>query len=338
MRVCVVAADEGGCGYYRMRWPAEALQQQGYDVHLSDREDADQRPANEFDVVVIQRPLRALMVAHIQQLQAAGIAVVVEIDDDFSAIQANNYAYKDMHPKTSPDSNWNHLARAAAIADMVTVSTPALAERYGKHGRCAVLPNYVPKRYLEVPKPEREEALRIGWTGSLKTHPGDLHVTGRGIYEAMLGTPAKFVAIGDKNVPEVLGVSGDCVPWADLVTEYPGVVASLDIGIVPLVDNSFNRAKSWLKGLEYAALGVPFVASPLPEYERLEAAGAGRIARRPREWTALLRQFMTNDIAYEEAQQSGRAVAAQLTIEEHAPKWMDAYATALANRKKLVAA
>ncbi len=36
------------------------------------------------------------------------------------------------------------------------------------------------------------------------------------------------------------------------------------VGIAPLVDRPFNRSKSWIKGLEYSAFGLPFVASPLP--------------------------------------------------------------------------
>ena len=59
-------------------------------------------------------------------------------------------------------------------------------------------------------------------------------------------------------------------------------VAQLDTGIVPLQRSRFNEAKSNLKGLEYAALGVPFVASPTAEYERLAEskfeAGRGTIA------------------------------------------------------------
>lgn len=338
MRVCLVAADEGGCGYYRMRWPGETLVAQGHDVHVSDRGDADTRIATDFDVIVIQRPLRSSMLAHIQQLQAAGVAVVVEIDDDFSAMQSNNIAYRDLHPKLSPDANWNILARAAAIADLVTVSTPALAQRYGQHGRVAVLPNYIPERYLDVPLPVESGPLRLGWTGSLKTHPGDLGVMGGAVHQAMAVTNSMFVAIGDQGVLRELDAPGIALPWADLLTEYPSVVASLDVGVVPLIDNAFNRAKSWLKGLEFAALGVPFVASPLPEYRALNKFGAGMIATRPRQWRTYLRDLLSDDALRMEQAMCGREAASQLTIEEHAWRWMEAYEHAVANRRKLVAA
>jgi hypothetical protein len=39
-----------------------------------------------------------------------------------------------------------------------------------------------------------------------------------------------------------------------------------DFGIAPLVENSFNRGKSALKFLEYAALGIPGIFSNVGEY------------------------------------------------------------------------
>src|SRR5205085_863761 len=43
-------------------------------------------------------------------------------------------------------------------------------------------------------------------------------------------------------------------------TEYPTLFSGIDIGIVPLADVPFNHAKSRIKGMEYAAAGVPFAA------------------------------------------------------------------------------
>lgn len=53
-------------------------------------------------------------------------------------------------PTTNREQNGKWLGVAWERADLVTCSTPALAERYGKHGRVAILPNYVPASYLEI--------------------------------------------------------------------------------------------------------------------------------------------------------------------------------------------
>lgn len=335
MRVCVVPADEGGCGYYRLIWPAEVLIEQGYDVTISTREAAAETPADDYDVVVIQRPTKAAMGLHIQQMQRAGIAVVVEIDDDFSSIPRNNSAWSQFNPHWNKESNWSHLAAASQAADLVTVSTPRLAERYGANGRGSVLMNYFPERYLSI-EGELNERPTVGWTGTPTTHADDLDVVGIGVAQAVEDTGSRFRAIGSPATHHALGVTGDTVEWCDLLTTYPMHVANLDVGIVPLADNRFNEAKSWLKGLEYAALGVPFVASPVREYVNLYQY-AGRLANRPREWRTQLRELLANEEYRLEAGAHGREGVKDLTIEKNAWRWMETWEQALKNRKRKVA-
>ena len=100
------------------------------------------------DVFVLQRPADENVLALIPSIQQAGIAVVVEVDDDLSCLPTTHPAHRILHPKLSPRSNWRNVEQACRIADLVTVSTPALAERYGKHGRVMVLENCIPERLL----------------------------------------------------------------------------------------------------------------------------------------------------------------------------------------------
>lgn len=276
MRVAVHPCDNFGCGWYRLRWPAEVLEAAGHDVVVAESFDAlffngqMIRPLVEADVVVLQRPLARTVVEAIPALHRHGVAVVVEIDDDFHALPHGHGAKRATSVGANPDHNRMWLRRACEMADLVTVTTPALAERYGAHGRMRVLPNLVPASYLEVPgHAPREVSPTVGWTGSVVTHVGDLEVMGGVVPGVLADTGARFVSWGVGLTEQTLGVSGRVRPWADLRGAYPRQVADLDVGLVPLADNAFNRAKSWLKGMEYAALGVPFVASPRAEYERL---------------------------------------------------------------------
>ena len=52
------------------------------------------------------------------------------------------------------------------------------------------------------------------------------------------------------------------------VIEHPLMIAenypkmfTFDVGVVPLQQNLFNDCKSWIKGIEYAAAGIPFVVT-----------------------------------------------------------------------------
>jgi hypothetical protein len=108
----------------------------------------------------------------------------------------------------------------------------------------------------------------------------------------------------------------------------------MDVGIVPLEDTDFNAAKSRLKGLEMAAVGVPFVASPRDEYQRLHRLGAGLLADRPRDWRRHLTRLVRDGDYREELADRGRAVAAAETYENHADRWWAAWQRAADNRTK----
>lgn len=348
MRVRVHAADEGGCGWYRMRFPARACREAGLDVELRDdvpgwiREQGDLveiaaiDPSYDADVAVFQRPLRRQIVETMGRLQARGVAVVVDMDDDFHALPVGHQARRDTSASANPDANRLWLRRACARADLVTVSTPALAERYGAHGRCVVLRNCVPQRYLDVgerAKPLDSERVTVGWTGSTATHVGDLDVTGGGAGQAVASTGAAFHVVGTGiGVRDGLDLAEEptatgWVPFDRYAAEY----ARLDVAIVPLADNRFNHAKSWLKGIEAAALGVPFVASTVAEYRQLTFEGAGYLAADAERWAGWVGDLVRKPSWRAEAAEHGRAVASRWTYEARWGDWATAWAEALAN-------
>jgi glycosyltransferase involved in cell wall biosynthesis len=54
----------------------------------------------------------------------------------------------------------------------------------------------------------------------------------------------------------------DLIDWVE-PAEVPNVVAGFDVGVMPLVDEEYSRGKCGLKALEYMAVGVPTVCSPV---------------------------------------------------------------------------
>lgn len=352
----VYPADQSACGCYRLIYPAQVLIDQGADVTLdyggtwralmqdtpTGTQLLDVDPP-EADVIVIQRPLNGLRVQAIELLQSKGIAVVVELDDDFSCIPPSNVVWATHHPRVNMNSNWRNISKAAMLADLVTVSTPALADRYGP--KCVVLPNYIPEHYLKIDRqavrdsmrPFLPQAVRIGWTGTPQTHGGDLEECGDAVMAVCQGTGAVFRAIGSQATLDILKIpakSREFAAWTDLANGYPRQLATLDIGIAPLQDNAFNRAKSWLKVLEYMALGIPSVASPLPEYARLGMLTGGPIlANRSREWQRGLGLLAKDESRRQEMSEAGREMARGFTVMQHCGRWWNAWEMALRRRK-----
>lgn len=325
MRVALQPADTGGCGFYRIREPHRVLAAAGHDVHLIDEPAVPEGT----DVVVIQRPLHRVFVERtIPTLREHGVAVVVEIDDDFSAIQRDNVSWARTHPARSPDRNVHWLGKACAAADLVTCTTPALARRYGG-GRAVVLPNYVPESYLTIPRPEHD-GVRVGWAGWSGTHPGDLEVLGDAVARAKRRAEFEFVALGGSDTLDKLGVEGEYRPWADL-EDYPAELARLDVGLVPLADNAFNRAKSALKLMEYAALGVLPIVSPTPDNERMRGHLVGLVlsARKPADWQSRILNAVR---PHDEARTALRSAMSAWTYEANAWRWLEAWESAIARR------
>lgn len=352
MRVIAYPADQGGCGFYRLIAPCRHLIAQGVDVdYIVDNDPEDRQMqalwrtndddtvtvvdvvAPDADVVVLQRPLHARLAGAIPLLQAQGVRVVVEIDDDFEHISRRNVAWPMVQPHLSPARNRANLMRACELADLVTVSTPALAAVYGRHGRVRVVPNCVPADYLLV-RQEAHDGVWIGWSGSTDTHPDDLQVTGNGIARAVNATGARVAVVGTgKGVRNALGLRE--IPLASgwrTLADYPDALAQFDVGIVPLEGSLFNEAKSWLKGLEYAAVGVPFVATPTEQYRALNAEGMGLLAESPRQWEGLVKRLVRDEGYRAEQAWQGRERAERWTVEANAERWVDAWSAALSTR------
>lgn len=350
MKIVVFPSDATGCGYYRLRWAALELAKQGHDVEIREEirwtaEGWEPRIVDvkglDCDVAVFQRVFHRkpdVMAGHAVQggsldllraVQAKGVAVVVDLDDDLGAIDERH----SMYPLV--EGAGPIVQEACRTADLVTVSTPALAKRYGG-GKARVIPNGVPRAYLGIEHQGwRPTAPVIGWTGTPKTHVGDLEVVGTTIRDLVHEDRATFRAIGDLQTLKILGVPNqEFIRGGPLATfEYARLYAQLDVAIVPLRESRFNAGKSWLKGAEAAALGVPVVMSPTPENVRLHGLGIGILAETRRDWREHLLRLLAAPGLRQEIAAQGRAIMAGWTIEGHiAPMCWEAWTGARALR------
>jgi hypothetical protein len=293
------------------------------------------------DVIVLQRVAMVTLGEAIPYLRQRGVAVVVDMDDDLTKIDPNNPAFYGFQVRTgSPLHNREHAMKACLDATLVTVSAPALLKVYAPHGRGVVLENRVPAAYLDVP---REDSASIGWAGSIHSHPTDLAAVGPAVQRLVRegveywgAGPDYHLQRGDGGLRRALGVNdgeGEFATTGDLsFDEWRYGVASLGVGLAPLADTEFNRSKSWLKPLEYMALGVPWLGSPRVEYSKLQRmTGVGTLARDPKDWYRLARRAATDRTWREDQSAAGRAAIGEhdLTYETSAWHWVEAWEHAL---------
>lgn len=345
MKIKVYPADTMGCGHYRMIYPAQALAAAGHDVELcldgtimntatvqqpNDDEYGrweikDAADVPEADVVILQRPSHPAVEATIRFLKKRGIQVVVDIDDRFDAIPSDNMAWSHYR-----GANLKHLIRSISEATVVTCSTVDLAELHGG----ILLENCIPEYMLKIPRTDNKV---LGWSGTLRVHGSDLKTVGPAVRQVIDdNVDWEFKVVGEPDgVGRQLGFPKEVngTGWLDMVN-YPVAVAELGIGIAPLQDNRFNRSKSWLKSLEYSALGVPHVVSDLPEYRRL---GAGMLVSKPRQWKAALSSLMRDPARREEISQQIRSIAQNWTYEGNVNKWAEIWENPTGAKKSMTA-
>jgi glycosyltransferase involved in cell wall biosynthesis len=196
-----------------------------------------------------------------------------------------------------------------------------------------VLPNRVPERLL--PMPRESDGRTLGWGGLASGHPGDLQAAHGGAGRALAGSGWRFLVIGPAEGVRIgLGLTQAVDATGGLSLEgYHEALGSLDVGIAPLNPSPFNRAKSGLKCLEYAARGVPYVASPSPEYTLLAGEGVGLLATDALQWRRHLTDLMQDETLREHHREHGRAVIAEKhTYERHGHLWPEAWESAMRNR------
>ena len=352
MRIAVIPMDDSACGYYRMQLPAAVVQQArpDWDIELYPPRSVQlagdpaglryvkglHDPAG-LDLVVMQRVGTPWAVQFLQWCGKNGIATVMDSDDAMWAIDRENTAYAAWNAKDG--QHWRWTDAAAQAVDLVTVTTERLASRYGKrHGRTEVLPNCVPAEVGDLtPVAKDSGTITIGWAGFTATHPRDLLVVGDAVRRVVEETGVKVKVIGDaEGADKAWGVPVEPIPPATLGKPYYTALTALDIALVPLEDNTFNRSKSYLKALEFASVGVPVVASDTPANRALSKTVPILTSETEKDWYHHLHALVTMEGYRKEMSSIGFRSTQQFhTYEANGERWAAAWERAINRRKML---
>ena len=296
--------------------------------------DADEAPRFRADIVATQRyaiPDAVTADTLAGHCRATGARLLYDLDDDLLHIPRDHPEAEALRPRART------VARMLQHADAVWVSTPALADALraawpakGARNRGAdmrVVPNGLDERLWGTPHGEtqpRPQPVRLLVMGSA-THEGDW-----AIVEAAMARVVTAFGLGVAF--DMIGVVGPTtLPlWVNRVSpsttgmaSYPGFVnwitrqPSWDIGIAPLADTTFNRAKSAIKAMDYAALGLAVLASDVPAYRASLADGVGGnlVANTEAAWFRALCDLILDTPARQRlAKQAHVALAAQHTL------------------------
>lgn len=196
--------------------------------------------------------------------------ILMEVDDDLFNVNPENLGFDGYNP----NSDMEYFAEMQMRnANALIVSTEYLKQRLSKYNPCIeVVPNGIDFELWDRLKNRRSHKnIRIGWTGSHAHLGKNLNIVMRVIPKILEKyKDVEFIFMGDK--PLDMPVSNRVIHHTGCksIFEYPSHLAKMgfDIGLAPLRDNLFNRAKSNLRWLEYSALKIPTVASNVEPFKK----------------------------------------------------------------------
>jgi glycosyltransferase involved in cell wall biosynthesis len=200
--------------------------------------------------------------------------------------------------------------------------------------RVTIVPTTIDtEKYQLLPRAANDVPV-IGWSGSFSTvqHLDTL----RGALQR-LARRARFRlrVIGTPNY-ELAGVDVEALPWR-AATEVADLRA-LDIGIMPLPDDEWSRGKCGLKALQYMALGIPSICSPVGvNSDIIQDGDNGLLAATEDEWIERLTQLLRSAELRARLGAAGRAtVEAKYSASAQAPRVYEVLRAVVGQGKALV--
>ena len=335
MNILFVSADlpeELSTSNFLCKIPTEAINRAGRGKHQARmifRDDWLASPIDNWpDLVVVERLLISAINERIKEYQAANKKVLARFDDNYALMpayiqshwlwrrsiitgQKNGLAvgYK------MQESMLNQFREGLRICDAASTPSRLLCQDYERYAKkMYYIPNFpdLGNPAWTAPKP-KHEGIIIGWGGG-GTHLQSIRDSN--VLTALQMICREFDQVKVMicgNEPYAKEKLAEMLPGGRLITQdwvpteqWPYTVANFDIGLAPLAGNYDDR-RSWVKVLDYAILGIPFVASDRPPYT--DCHGGIKVKNKGKDWYRAIRTFIIRPSAVEMKVNAGRSWA-----------------------------
>ena len=256
----------------------------------------------------------------IQQARTQHIPVIFDVDDLVFDPEVVNDPVKEMdHDQAAHyyEGTWR-FRQTLLACDYVTTATEYLAELSRALGKPAfVHRNGLNLWWLEaaetlVQQRKEHDAMVIGYSSGTATHNRDFLEASPALAQILARhTEVELHILGPLVVPPELKPFGErvcnlpLVPW----DKVPGILDTFDITLGPLEHgNPFCHAKSEVKYVEAAPLGVPIVASRIEAFEYAIRDGEnGFLAGDTDEWVEKLERLLSDQALRRHIGEAARA-------------------------------
>lgn len=274
-----------------------------------------------YDTVFVQREAFMLGTAFFEKRFAKRARLVYDLDDSIwmhqtGEIKSNNrFLYFLKNPDKTKD--------IIQAADLIFAGNQYLAD-FAKqfNPNVVIVPTTIDTELYKPVGKSNSYPVCIGWSGSFSTIIHFTHVI-----PALLELKKKykdkisFTVIGDKTFrSEELEIIG--LPWT-LESELEDL-SKIDIGLMPLPDDNWTKGKCGLKGLQYMALSIPCIMSPVGVNSNIIQDGVnGFLADKMEEWVKKISLLIDNSELRHKMGDFGRTtVVNQYSVKKNQSKYV----------------
>jgi glycosyltransferase involved in cell wall biosynthesis len=306
--------------YKRSEWPRTAL---GL-MRAAVRRAADVWKASRADVLLIQREAMILGPPVIEWLatRVGRCPMVLDLDDAIY-VSYLSPTYGRLGSALKWFSKTDDLIRWAKV---VTCGNRTIAEYVkGKGAKVSIIPTVVETESFRPVNVRRERDVPVvGWIGTHSTYP---YLAS--IFPALqrvardVSFRLKIVGAGREKI-DLPGVEVESLDWS-LEREIADF-QSFDVGLYPIIEDEWSAGKSGFKSIQYMAVGIPFVVTPVGACAEIGEVGATHLfARSEDEWYRALTRLLSSSELRERMGAAGRHHALQhYTVAEQADKLAEA--------------
>ena len=252
----------------------------------------DVRRASHYDIVFIYREAFMLGTTVFERAFAKKSCKIVYDFDDSIWLPDTSEGNQNLSWLKRPQK----INTICGLADLVIAGNDFLAQYARAYAtRVVIIPTTINTNY-HVPQafPKKNEKICIGWTGTETTHK---HLA---ILESVFARldfvfPGKlsFMIISNKPYQSAV-IPFQWKQWSP-ETEITDL-QSIDIGVMPLPNDEWSKGKCGFKGLQYMALEIPTVMSPVGVNTQIISHGVnGFLAQTDDEWFDILCELLDDE-------------------------------------------
>jgi glycosyltransferase involved in cell wall biosynthesis len=282
-----------------------------------------------FDAVFVYREAALLGPAFLEKMVARrDKPIIYQLDDPLYV------------PYTSPSNGYlsylkffGKISEICRLAKVVMVNSTHIREYVAQYNKNIwQVPSVVDtKQYVFRPQLlERQTGdVCIGWSGS-PTTIGNIRVIAGALRKLSARVKHRVHLIGGTEF-DLPGVRYDAQKWS-AATEVEDL-RKMQVGMIPLPVNEWNKRKFYMKTAQYMALGIPPVATPLGSNPEVIHHGVtGFLADSEDEWVDYLNLLITDhDLRLRMSHEAAKAAKEKYSLEGNTEKIIEAFRAALDN-------